>query len=92
MRTGQCGAIALKNVEMSKAHNERMTLEQQIQPLVTKDIRAFFPAMVVRIGLSAVSASALRSYGGQAPFRTFVTFRHYARGVGGAQAAPVPTK
>ncbi|HQX82512.1 MAG TPA: hypothetical protein PKW63_12190 [Vicinamibacterales bacterium] len=51
---GNAERFALKNVGMSKAHNERMTLEQQIQPLVTKDIRAFFPAMVVRIGLSAV--------------------------------------
>jgi len=39
---------------MSKARSEGMTLEQQIQPLTTKDIRTFFPAMVVRIGLSAV--------------------------------------
>jgi hypothetical protein len=39
---------------MFNAHNDRMTLELQIQPLVTKDIRPFFPAMVVRIGLSAV--------------------------------------
>ena len=31
---------------MFKARNERMTLEQQIQPLVTKDIRGFFPTMV----------------------------------------------
>jgi len=31
-----------------------MTLEQQIQPLVTQDIQTFFPAMGVRIGLSAV--------------------------------------
>jgi hypothetical protein len=46
-----CGQTnAGKNVGMSKAHNERMTLEQQIQPLATKDIRAFFPA----IALSAV--------------------------------------
>ena len=34
------------NGRMSKARNERMTLEQQIQPLTTKDIRTFFPAMV----------------------------------------------
>ena len=52
----KCGQTnAGKNVGMSKAHNERMTLEQQIQPLVTKDIRTFFPAMVVRIGLSDIS-------------------------------------
>jgi len=31
---------------MSKARNERMTLERQIQPLEGKDIPAFFPAMV----------------------------------------------
>jgi hypothetical protein len=65
----KCGQInAGKNVGMSKAHNERMILDQQIQPLTTKDIRTFFPAMVVRIGLSDIS-----------PFRTFVTFRHYER-------------
>ena len=34
------------NGRMSKARNERMTLEQQIQPLEGKDIPAFFPAMV----------------------------------------------
>jgi hypothetical protein len=34
------------NGRMSKARNDRMTLEQQIQPLTTKDIQAFFPAMV----------------------------------------------
>jgi len=43
-----------RNAGMSKARSEGMTLEQQIQPLTTKDIRTFFPAMVVRIGLSAV--------------------------------------
>jgi len=47
---------------MSRAHNKRITLEQQIHPLVTKDIPTFFPAIV----LSDIS-----------PFRTFVTFRHY---------------
>ncbi len=31
---------------MSKARNDPMTLEQQIQPLTTKDIRPFFPAMI----------------------------------------------
>ena len=31
---------------MFKARNERMTLEQQIQPLEGKDIRTFFPALV----------------------------------------------
>jgi hypothetical protein len=49
---------------MSKARNERMTSEQQIQPLEGKDIRSFFPA----IGLSDIS-----------PFRTFVAFVHYAQ-------------
>jgi len=51
----KCGQTnAGQNVGMFKAHNERMTLEQQIQPLVTQDIQTFFPAMGVRIGLSAV--------------------------------------
>jgi hypothetical protein len=49
---------------MSKARNERMTLERQIQPLTAKDIPTFFPA----IGVSGIS-----------PFRSFVTFRHYKR-------------
>ncbi|HQX82653.1 MAG TPA: hypothetical protein PKW63_12900, partial [Vicinamibacterales bacterium] len=31
---------------MSKARNDPMTLEQQIQPLTTKDIRPFFPTMI----------------------------------------------
>jgi hypothetical protein len=35
-----------QNAQMSKARNWRMTLEQQIQPLEGKDIRAFFPALV----------------------------------------------
>ncbi|MSO50606.1 MAG: hypothetical protein EXQ49_12050 [Acidobacteria bacterium] len=34
------------SVGMFKARNERMTLEQQIQPLTTQDIPTFFPAMV----------------------------------------------
>jgi CO dehydrogenase/acetyl-CoA synthase beta subunit len=43
----KCGQTnAGKNARMSKARNERMTLEQQIQPLVTKDIPTFFPALV----------------------------------------------
>jgi len=42
-----CGQInAGKNARMFKAHNGRMTLEQQIQPLEGKDIPGFFPAMV----------------------------------------------
>jgi len=58
----KCGQTnAEKNARMSKARNERMTLEQQIQPLEGRDIPTFFPA----IGLSGIS-----------PFRTFVTFRH----------------
>ena len=49
------------NPRMSKAPNERMTLERQIQTLEGKDIPTFFPA----IGLSDIS-----------PFRTFVAFVH----------------
>jgi len=46
-----CGQInARMNRRMLKARNDGMTLEQQIQPLTTKDIRTFFPT----IGLSAV--------------------------------------
>jgi hypothetical protein len=51
------------NPRMSKARNERMTLERQIHTLEGKDIPTFFPA----IRLSDIS-----------PFRTLVTFRHYA--------------
>ena len=61
---------------MSKARNERMTSEQQIQPLEGKDIRSFFPA----IGLSDIFH--LRPSGATAdklPFRTFVAFVHYAQ-------------
>jgi hypothetical protein len=61
---------------MSKAHNGRMTLEQQIQPLEGKDIPTFFPA----IGLSGIFH--LRPSGATAdklPFRTFVTFVHCQR-------------
>ena len=57
---------------MSRARNERMTLELQIQPLDTKDIPAFFPT----IALSDIS-----------PFRSFVTFRHYERSAMGRLAA-----
>jgi len=43
----KCGQTnAGKNARMLRARNERMTLEQQIQPLEGKDIPTFFPAMV----------------------------------------------
>jgi hypothetical protein len=38
----KCGQTNVgKNVRMSKARNERMTLERQIQPLEGKDIPTF---------------------------------------------------
>jgi len=54
---------------MSKARNEGMTLEQQIQPLAGKDIRAFFPAMVCpQFAISDIcDISPLRRCAEQAP-------------------------
>jgi CO dehydrogenase/acetyl-CoA synthase beta subunit len=60
----KCGQInAGKNLRMSKARNERVTPEQQIQPLEGKDIPGFFPALVCpHFAISDICAiSPLRS-------------------------------